>query len=1338
MAKILTAHLQTKLILAFLLVLLIPTVAVGVTAVTTQTNNLRDQARENELAANQAIGTGISALFNRIIPDAQYLSNTRSAQDYAQAVVSNQPDALKAALGNLSKAYLAYLTYAGIYSQIRLLDRLDHEVVHVDYNNGQPVIVWPTQTLDLSDSDLFHQTFILPKGSVFSDRMTLKAVQGITVIPYQPIIRIATSIYAPDNKEAVGIVVLSLNAQPILDAVKGDNPSQTAYLIDSAGTYLAGPDPNKLFGPQLHPDTSFFADRPEEAVTILAGDDGTWFGSPEAPDVFQSFTHIHPAGLQGIRWTLYRTEPISVVLDPVNVVRLEIVALTGFFLLIAVGIALLITRTIVRPVQQLARAASAISYGRWDAPLPIVTSNDEIDALSAAFAAMSRELKAVYTSLEDRVRARTSELEMVAKVSAAAASILSLDELLQTIVDQTARGFNLYAVSIFQYIPETRKLKLTASSFDKDAGIDLYYSVDSEKGLLAKSGRTRSAVLSNDVEHDPLYVIGLNRPDTRAELALPMIVGERLLGLLDCESDQVNHFSPDSVPVMTSLAEQIAIALNNATLFAESERARQRAELITAVNSQLTQATDEHSILSALVPLVEKYGIGRISLSYFHFGANDQPVGFDIVAVQEAGGEVIPLTSLPFTHAPLKANPLIEYVLQPENELVLSEAVETDPRWLEAQRDYFHHVAIGALIVVPLKTGNRWQGLLTLAWPSPQSFDSEIRILLPMLKPRLADSVARRRAHLAAEAARRETETLYRMGKAMNLATSFVDIIEAVGSGLPDLSLAISLGIFEYYDVEKASHLRIVAARPAHTAVAVATDIRFPRESFLFSVPGEQTVIEDVYQSTDPILIENLEKVNTVAVLSAPIFFGDRSVGVLVLSSPVPRKFSGYEQRIVLGAAELIAGGLERSRLFDEQRQAAEMIREARRETEMLYRISRLINETTTYPQILDAYAAEAGPFDYQVGLSLYENYNFDQASSVDTVAVLRPGQMQAMPVAFHIPIGCLQFDAQDMIVIEDMAGPVPIDADSATYYRSTGVMAILAANFSLRGQKIGVITFSGRTPRRFSDLERRTIRGLGELTAAAVERSRLYAEQVKTAQSLREVDNLKSQFLASMSHELRTPLNAILNFTEFVALGMLGTVNDQQRDALTKAISSGRHLLALINDVLDITKIEAGMMTLFIKENIDLYTELASVVAAARSLLADKPVTFIQDIDSELPLMLGDRRRIRQILLNLLSNATKFTEKGSVTLSARHQGNQILFVVKDTGPGIALKDQASIFEPFVQAGSGVRHAGGTGLGLPISRQLAEAHGGKLWVESEPGKGAAFYVLLPVRSAALS
>ncbi|MBI5929597.1 MAG: GAF domain-containing protein [Chloroflexi bacterium] len=284
----------------------------------------------------------------------------------------------------------------------------------------------------------------------------------------------------------------------------------------------------------------------------------------------------------------------------------------------------------------------------------------------------------------------------------------------------------------------------------------------------------------------------------------------------------------------------------------------------------------------------------------------------------------------------------------------------------------------------------------------------------------------------------------------------------------------------------------------------------------------------------------------------------------------------------------------------------------------------------------------------------------------------------------------------------------------------------------------VGVLDLQSIKLNRFTEDDTRVMTTLAGQLAVAVQNAYLYAEQVQVAKELSTLDAMKSQFMASMSHELRTPLNAILNFTQFVSSGLYGPVNERQVDALKKSVVSGEHLLSLINDILDITKIEAGMMELFVEDDVNLNHELKTVINMAESLTAEKAIKLVVDVDPDLPTILGDKRRIRQILVNLVSNAAKFTDMGSITISAKRETEDILFKVVDTGPGIAEKDQEMIFQSFRQTQAGLQKHSGTGLGLPIAKRLSEAHGGKLWLESTLGSGSTFFVRLPIYSEALA
>jgi len=255
-----------------------------------------------------------------------------------------------------------------------------------------------------------------------------------------------------------------------------------------------------------------------------------------------------------------------------------------------------------------------------------------------------------------------------------------------------------------------------------------------------------------------------------------------------------------------------------------------------------------------------------------------------------------------------------------------------------------------------------------------------------------------------------------------------------------------------------------------------------------------------------------------------------------------------------------------------------------------------------------------------------------------------------------------------------------------------------------------------------------------------------LNRELAAANEKLKEADHLKNEFVATISHELRTPLNSIIGFTKLILNEIDGPLNELQRVDLTAIYTSGQHLLSLVNDVLDFSKIAAGKMELH-KEMLDFREIVVGVMSTTLALVGDKNIELAEEIEEGLPTVYADRVRIRQVILNLMSNAVKFTERGSIILRAKRITEEveldgqrrtmpfILCSVTDTGIGIAERDIPVVFEEFRQLdGSTSRQAEGTGLGLPISRRLVEIHGGRLWVESKVGVGSTFFFTLPANS----
>jgi PAS domain S-box-containing protein len=283
----------------------------------------------------------------------------------------------------------------------------------------------------------------------------------------------------------------------------------------------------------------------------------------------------------------------------------------------------------------------------------------------------------------------------------------------------------------------------------------------------------------------------------------------------------------------------------------------------------------------------------------------------------------------------------------------------------------------------------------------------------------------------------------------------------------------------------------------------------------------------------------------------------------------------------------------------------------------------------------------------------------------------------------------------------------------------------------------VGVIDIQSPQIFAFSEDDISVLQSLADQVAVAIDNARSYQLSQQLIKDLREVDQLKSQFLANMSHELRTPLNSIIGFSRVILKGIDGPITDVQQQDLTAIYNSGQHLLGLINDILDLARIEAGKMELNFEE-VHIGEMVTSVFSTAKGLVKEKPIQLVPRIPSDMPTVRGDTMRVRQILLNLISNASKFTDEGTITVDASVQKGpggkmEALINVIDTGPGISVEDQEKLFKAFSQVdGSATRKSGGSGLGLSICANLVQLHGGRISVRSEVGKGSSFWFTLPL------
>jgi signal transduction histidine kinase/HAMP domain-containing protein len=298
----------------------------------------------------------------------------------------------------------------------------------------------------------------------------------------------------------------------------------------------------------------------------------------------------------------------------------------------------------------------------------------------------------------------------------------------------------------------------------------------------------------------------------------------------------------------------------------------------------------------------------------------------------------------------------------------------------------------------------------------------------------------------------------------------------------------------------------------------------------------------------------------------------------------------------------------------------------------------------------------------------------------------------------------------------------------SSPYIRSEAALPL-----KLGDEIIGVLDILDTKEIGFDADEVSVLQNVANQITIALENARIYEKERETAQRLRETEEFRSRFLAHMSHELREPLTNIIGFSRLILKGLDGAINEQQEKDLHIIYANSQHLLGLINDLLDISQIEAGLMELQFQK-LDLAEMIRSVMATASALVRDKDIELHQEIAPNLPLLHADAARIRQVLLRLLSNAAKFTEEGRIIVRAWIQDHSVMVSVSDTGVGIQCQDQCRIFEQFEQGTlENGRRPNGAGLGLALSKKFVEMHGGEIWVESERGKGSIFTFSLPLR-----
>jgi GAF domain-containing protein len=504
------------------------------------------------------------------------------------------------------------------------------------------------------------------------------------------------------------------------------------------------------------------------------------------------------------------------------------------------------------------------------------------------------------------------------------------------------------------------------------------------------------------------------------------------------------------------------------------------------------------------------------------------------------------------------------------------------------------------------------------------------------------------------------------------------------------------------------------------------------------ALEGKVVHIPDVLADAEYTWHESVRIGRQRTMLGVPLLRAGSCIGVMAMARFRPQPFAAKQIELVATFADQAVIAIENVRLFNEVQARTEELARSVEELRALGDVTQAVNSTLDVETVLSTIAAKAVQLSNTDAGAIYVFDQVDQTFRVratyglseELITAIKDQELAASDV---IRQATRDRQPQEIADIRDEP-PSPVrEIAMRAGYRARLLMPLVGPD-----RVVGALVVRRKQSGNFPKDTVQLLQSFAAHSVLAIENARLFREIEEKSRQVEEASKHKSQFLANMSHELRTPLNAILGYTELILDSIYGEPTEKMRTVLERLQANGRHLLGLINDVLDLSKIEAGQLTLSL-DDYSLSDVVHGVVSAVEPLAAEKRLAFKAEVAPDLPTAHGDGRRLSQVLLNLVGNAIKFTDKGEVTIRASAMNEAFTVAVCDTGPGIAPADQAKIFEEFQQADSSItRKKGGTGLGLSIAKRIIEMHGGCIWLESEPGKGSTFCFSLPVRVEAQS
>ena len=830
-------------------------------------------------------------------------------------------------------------------------------------------------------------------------------------------------------------------------------------------------------------------------------------------------------------------------------------------------------------------------------------------------------------------------------------------------------------------------------------------------------------------QRDPLAVSIVELAGARTLVIVPMLKEGELIGNLLLYRQEVRPFTDKQIALVQNFAAQAVIAIENARLLNELRKSLKQQTATADVLKVISRSTfDLQTVLDTLVESaarlcnVDIASINRQQGQYYaqvaSYGETADLIEFMATRPIESGrGSIVGRTLL-------ASKPV--HVLD----------VQTDPDF--KMIDVARRTGVHTMLGVPLLRENQPLGVLVLQRRRVEAFtDKEVELLTSFADQAVIAIENTRLLNELRQSLEQQTAT----AEVLRVISSSPTNVQPVFDSIAESAVRLCDGQFSFVvrfdgkvmdfascfglSAEGLDAFRSMMPMPAREDTASGRAIL--RRAV---VEVADVKADDAYGVQAQGLARAVAYRSIVAV---PLLHEGNPIGVIAVARANAGAFPERQITLLQAFADQAVIAIRNVRLFDEVQARTEELSESLQQQTATSDVLKVISRSTFDLQtVLDTLVESAAKL-CEADMAAITRLQASSYHHVASCGLERDAHEELKRIAIKLDRGTVTGRTA-------LAGKAVhiLDAQSDAEFnfvegiKRVGFRTILGVPLLREGISIGVIVLMRKTIRPFTDKQIELVTTFADQAVIAIENVRLFDEIQDKSRQLEEASQHKSQFLANMSHELRTPLNAILGYTELMADGAYGEPSEKMMGILKRLEANGKHLLGLINDVLDLSKIEAGQLVLELSDY-SVQDIAQTVRSTLEPLAADKKLAFKVEVAPQLPSGRGDGRRLTQVLINLVGNAIKFTDAGEVAIKAEANNGSFHVSVRDTGPGISAGDQAKLFQEFQQADNAItKKKGGTGLGLAISKRIIEMHGGKIWVESQVGQGSTFAFTLPV------